>query len=434
MNWREIYKSKLVSVERAAGAVESGDNIWISAMSDTPMTILDALSERYLELEDVHLHSGILMRPFEFLKGEYKGHIDYHSIFLGPVDRMFVPQGNVSATSMHFSNLSWAMKNNIKPNVLMVTCTPPDENGYMNFGPVGSLVNYTVLQNAEKVIVQVNKNMPYVYGERNYMHVSQANFICEADYDMPALQNPEVDDVDRKIASYIAENIKDGDTLQIGIGSLGNAVAYSLEDKKDLGVHSEMLVDSLVYLAKKGVINCSKKNFNRGKMVFGFAAGSKELHEFVNKNMLCEAKPFDYTNDIRMIAANDNMVSINSAIAADLTGQICSESIGPKQFSSTGGQLDFVRGAAMSKGGRSFIALRSTANTKNGIISKISTSLSKGSVVTTPRSDVQYVVTEYGMVNLYNKSISERVKLMISIAHPDFREGLTKEAIEVGLI
>ncbi len=434
MNWREIYKNKLVSVERAAGAIESGDNIWISAMSDTPMTILDALSERYLELADVHIHSGILMRPFEFLKGEYKGHIDYHSIFLGPVDRMFVPQGNVSATSMHFSNLSWAMKNNIKPNVLMVTCTPPDENGYMNFGPVGSLVNYTVLQNAEKVIVQVNKNLPYVYGERNYMHVSQANFICEADYDMPILQNPEVDDVDRKIASYIAENIKDGDTLQIGIGSLGNAVAYSLEDKKDLGVHSEMLVDSLVYLAKKGVINCSKKNFNRGKMVFGFAAGSKELHEFVNKNMLCEAKPFDYTNDIRMIAANDNMVSINSAIAADLTGQICSESIGPKQFSSTGGQLDFVRGATMSKGGRAFIALRSTANTKNGIISKISTSLSKGSVVTTPRSDVQYVVTEYGMVNLYNKSISERVKLMISIAHPDFREGLTKEAIEVGLI
>ena len=434
MNWTEMYKNKLVSVERAADAIESGDNIWISAMSDTPMNILDALSKRYLELEDVHIHSGILMRPFDFLRGEYKGHINYHSIFLGPVDRMFVPQGNVLATSMHFSNLSWAMENNIKPNVLMVTCTPPDENGYMNFGPVGSLVNYTVLQNAEKVIAQVNKNMPYVYGERNYMHVSQVNYICEANYDMPVLQNPEVDDVDRKIAAYIAENIKDGDTLQIGIGSLGNAVAYSLEDKKDLGVHSEMLVDSLVYLANKGVINCSKKNFNKGKIVFGFAAGSKELHEFVNKNMLCEAKPFDYTNDVRMIAANDNMVSINSAIAADLTGQICSESIGPKQFSSTGGQLDFVRGATMSKGGRSFIAIRSTANTKKGIISKITTSLSTGSVVTTPRSDVQYVVTEYGIANLYNKSISERVKLMISIAHPDFRDDLTKEAIEVGLI
>ncbi|MBS7528659.1 4-hydroxybutyrate CoA-transferase [Fusibacter paucivorans] len=434
MNWKEIYQSKLVSVERAAAAVESGDNIWISAMSDTPMHILDALSKRYLELEDVHLHSGILMRPFDFLKGEYKGHINYHSIFLGPVDRMFVPQGNVSATSMHFSNLSWALKNNIKPNVFMVTCTPPDENGYMNFGPVGSLGNDTVLQNAEKVIIQVNKNMPYIYGERNYMHVSQADFICEADYDMPVLQNPEVDDVDRKIASHIAANINDGDTLQIGIGSLGNAVAYSLEGKKDLGVHSEMLVDSLVYLAKKGVINCSKKNFNRGKIVFGFAAGSKELHEFVNRNALCEAKPFDYTNNIHNIAANDNMVSINSAIAADLTGQICSESIGPKQFSSTGGQLDFVRGATMSKGGRAFIAIRSTANTKNGIISKITTSLSKGSVVTTPRSDVQYVVTEYGIVNLYNKSISERVKLMISIAHPDFRDELTKEAIETGLI
>lgn len=434
MSWKEIYDNKLVSVETAANAINSGDKAWIAGVTDTPMDILNALCKRYKELDDVHIYSGILMKPFEFLKGEYKGHINYHTEFLGPVERKFMSQGNIDATSLHFSNFSWAMENNIKPNVLMVSCTPPDKNGYMNFGMLGAMVNHAVLKTADKVIVQINKNMPYIYGERNFMHVSQADYICEADYDLPVLPNPPISETDKKIAQNIADFIKDGDTLQIGIGSVGNAVAYCLDDKKDLGVHSEMLVDSLVHLAKKGIVTGARKNINNGKIVFGFAAGSQELHKFVDHNPICHIRPFEYTNNVLNIAANDNMVSINSAISIDLTGQVCSESIGHRQFSSTGGQVDFVRGATMSNGGRSFIAIPSTTETKNGLVSKITATLLPGSIVSTPRADVQYIATEFGVANLFNKSIPERVDEIIAISHPEFREQLKKEAKDLGII
>lgn len=431
MTWQEEYKSKLTTPEAAAGTIQSGDVIWTTNVSESPIHILNALCDRRDELKDVNLYAGLMLQPFDFMKGDFAGHIKYHCEFLGPVERMFVQQGNIDVTSMHLSRLSWSLRNLIKPKIMLATCTPPDQNGYMNAGPtaVGFFSSFT---SADRVIVQVNKNTPYVYGERNSIHVSEVDLICEADYDLPTLPNPPVTETEKLIASQIAPYIKDGDTLQIGIGGIGNAVAYFLEDRKNLGVHTEMLVDSLVYLAKKGVITGNRKNFNKRKIIFGFAAGGKELHEFLDRNPLCEKKPIEYTNDLMNIAANDNMVSINSAIAVDLTGQVCSESIGFRQFSSTGGQLDFVRGSAMSNGGRSFIALASTAETKNGLVSKINVALPPGSVVTTPRADVHYIATEYGVADLTNKSISARIEEMLKIAHPDFRESLRKEAHEAG--
>lgn len=436
MSWQEIYNSKVISIKEAAQKIESGDRIWISPVSDTPFQLLDEIQNRVSELEDVHINSGLIMKPYPFMKGETKQNIHYHTVFLGPADRPSVSQGNVDIASIAFSQLTNALRDDYKPNTLLATVTPPDEHGYMNFGPNGCLVNRPVadLESCNKVIVQVNSKMPYVYGERNFIHVSQVDFICESDFEPPVLPNAPVDEDYKKIASFIADKIYDGDTLQIGIGNLGNAVAMQLTDKKDLGVHSEMMVDALYHLVDAGAITCERKNFHRGKIIYGFAAGGKELHNFLNKNTFCEAKPFEYVNNLQNIAANDNMVSINSCLQVDLLGQVSSESIGFKQFSATGGQPDFVRGAALSKGGRSFIALKSTAETKGGIISKIVLGHEPGTVITTPRYDVDYLVTEYGMVNLKNKGIEDKAKLIISIAHPDYRDELMFQAKKNGII
>ena len=433
MNWEKKYEEKLVSFKEAAEVVKSGDRVWLSGVTDTPFQIIDALIKRYKELENVEIIGGILMKPFEFLKPQFKGHLNYKTIFLGPVERMFVKHGNVEICSFHFSNFPDTVNNVIKPNVMLLTTPPPNKDGYLNYSLIGSMCNDFIVDGLDTIIVQINKNMPAIIGDRNLIHISEVDYICEGDYDVPVLPNPPVDEDDKKIASYIEPLINDGDTLQIGIGGIGNAVAYSLDKKKDLGIHTEMLVDSLVYLAKKGVVTGKRKNVNKGKITFGFAAGGKELHEFVNNNPLCQIAPLDYINDPVVIGSNDNMISINAALSVDLTGQVCSESVGFTQISSTGGQLDFVRGAHMSKNGKSFIALKATTNTKKGLVSNIVLSLAPGSVVTTPRADVQYIVTEYGIANLKNKSIPQRVAEMIEIAHPDFRDQLREDAKKVGL-
>ena len=434
MDCKDNYKSKLVSFEEAAKAIKSGDTMWISPVCSAPIDLVNAVSKRYQELENVNAHSGLLMYPFELLKPEYKGHINYHSFFLGPVERKMVPYGNVNITSVHFSNMGWMMKNIVKANVLLAEVSEPDERGYMSYGPLGTFVNDLVAEKADMIIVQVNKNVPYIYGEKNLIHVSKVNYICEKDHKIPELPQPPVTELENKIASYIVPHIPDGATIQIGLGGIANAVGYGLENKKDLGVHTEMLTDSMVYLAKKGVINCSKKNYQSGKIVCGFGIGKQELYEFMDKNPMVYVTPIYEVNKPTNVAKNDNFISINTALMVDLTGQVCSESLGFNQFSCTGGQLDFVRGASMSNGGKSFITLSSTVDTKKGRKSRITLKLPAGSAITTPRTDMQYIVTEYGIANLYNQSIPTRVRELIKIAHPDFREQLMKEAKEAGLI
>ena len=434
MDWKEEYKRKLISVEDAAAQIKSGDGIMMSAGPSTPVDIVAAISKRYKELKDVTIFSGLLMTPLDYLQTEYIGHIKHHTIFAGPLERMFLSQGNIEVTSYQFSKTEELTIDRLSFNVAIFEVSEPDARGYMSFGPLGTFNNGLVSRLADKVIVQVNKKTPFINGMDAHIHVSKVDYICEADHELAVIPPIIAGEEEHKIAEYIVERIPDGGCIQIGLGKLANAVGFKLENKKDLGVHTEMLTDSMVTLAKRGVINCSKKTFHRDKIVCGFGIGTKELYEFMDHNPLIAAFPISYINDISNIAKIDNFVSINNALTVDLTGQVCSETLGFSVYSGTGGQLDFVRGAQLSKGGQSFIALKAAANTKNGPISRISSVLPPGTVVTTPRTDVQYIVTEYGIADLYNKSNEQRVKAMVSIAHPDFRDQLTKEAKDAGLL
>ncbi len=434
MDWQEEYKRKLISVEDAAAQIKSGDGIMMSAGPSTPIDIIAAISKRYKELKDVTILSGLLMNPLDYLQAEYRGHIKHHTIFAGPLERMFLPQGNIEVTSYQFSKTEELTTDTLSFNVAIFEVSEPDARGYMSFGPLGTFNNGLVSRLADKIIVQVNKKTPFVNGMDAHIHVSKVDYICEADHDLAEIPPIIAGEEEHKIAEYIVERIPDGACIQIGLGKLANAVGFKLENKKDLGVHTEMLTDSMVTLAKKGVINCEKKTFHRDKIVCGFGIGTKELYEFMDRNPFVDTFPISYINDVTNIAKIDNFVSINNALTVDLTGQVCSETLGFSVYSGTGGQIDFVRGAQLSKGGLSFIALKSAANTKNGPISRIASVLPPGTVVTTPRTDVQYIVTEYGIADLHNKSNEQRVKAMVSIAHPDFRDQLTKEAKDAGLL
>lgn len=427
MSWREEYKNKLVTIQEAAAKIESGDVAWFGACSSAPIHLLEAIADRVDELENVDLHTGMALHPFKFLQSpKYIGRINFHTIFYGPYARAFYKVGNVNINSVHLSQMNYVIENIIKPNVLLADVSLPDEEGYMYFGPMGVSLNSVAADAADKIIVQVNKHQPKVKGIKHRVHVSKVDYICEFDYELPILPQPEVSETDKKIAELIIPHIPDGATIQIGLGGLANAIGYGLEEKKNLSVHTEMFTDSMVYLAKKGVIN--------GKMYAGFGLGNKELYDFVGEGKV-ELAPIYMVNNPYEVGKNDNFISINACLMVDLTGQICSETLGFTQYSSTGGQLDYVRGAALSKGGKSFICLPSTVKDKDGKCrSTITAVLPPGEVVTTPRSDVMYVVTEYGIADLYNKSIKERVKELISIAHPDFRQQLTQEAKEAGLI
>ncbi|MGV8981012.1 acetyl-CoA hydrolase/transferase family protein [Clostridium sp.] len=434
MDYNKMYTEKVVSIKEAASKINSGDQIYLSGGNSAPIHLVSALCKRVKELENVDIFGALLMYPHEFLNLGFKGHINYHTFFLGPIERSMRGFGNVEATSIHFSKAGWMAENIIKPNVAMIETAPPDENGNMNFGPTGAGLNEIILKCATVIIVQVNRCLPVCMGESNSVNLSDVDFICEKDHPLPQLPQSKVTEIDKKIASYILPQIPDGATIQIGLGGIANAVAYGLEEKKDLGIHSEMLTDSMVHLAKKGVINCSKKNYNKNKIICSFGMGNLELYQFMDKNPLIHVAPIFKVNNSAEIAKNDNFISINTALMVDLTGQVGSEAIGFNQFSGTGGALDFVEGAVLAKNGKSFICLASTVKAKDGIKSTISISLPPGTAVTIPRANVQYIVTEYGIANLYNMSIEKRVRELIKIAHPDFREELLQQAKDEKLI
>ena len=436
MTWQDDYKSKLVSVEEAAAQVKSGDRVWLGGVNGAPIDLGNALCARYEELENTAVVSGLLMYPFDFLKSKYKGHLNYESFFLGPVERKFLGEGNIKITSYQFSHTDYYTVNRAKCNVVLLEVSPPDKNGYMSFGPLQTFNAHILTKNAEKVIVQVNNECPYVFGGGySFIHVSDVDFICEKDHKIPELPNPPIGDVEAKIASFISERIPDGACIQIGIGGVANAVCAQLDSKKDLGVHTEMLVEAMLDLAQKGVINGKKKNFHPNRITCAFGIGSRALYDCMDRNPLVETFPIAWVADPYTIAQNDYFTSVNNALTVDLTGQVCSESLGFDQFSGTGGQVDFVRGAHLSKGGQSFIALKSFAEKKDGtIISRIVSKLDPGTVVTTPRTDVQYIVTENGLADLKDRSIPDRVRAMIAIAHPAVQDQLWKEAKEAGYL
>jgi len=394
MDWKQEYQRKLVSIEEAARKIVSGDRIWCGPGPAAPIPLVEALGDRGLELEGVLLVSALALHPFKIFKSpDFIGHINYHTIFYGGYERAFFPVGNMNVNSVHFSKVAETLENHYRINVLMTDVSLPDDEGYMYYGPLGVAANGKVAEKAEKIIVQVNKFQPRVNGIEHRIHVKDVTWICEGDHPLPPLPQDIPSDVDTKIASFLVNEIPDGSAIQLGLGGLSNAIGYQLVNKKNLSVHTEMFVDSMFDLVKKGVIT--------GRMVAGFGLGSNELYDFVGEGKV-ELQPLRITNDPRVIAKVDNIMSINVTLMLDLTGQACSESIGFYQYSATGGQADFVRGAAWAKGGKSFLCLPSTVKTKDGQVrSTINAVLPPGAVVTTPRSDTMYVVTDYGIVNLF---------------------------------
>lgn len=431
MIWEKEYKNKLISLEEAAEKIESGDRCWISTCSSAPTQLIEAISNRYENLNNVHMFSALTLYPFKFMTStQYIGHINYHSEFYGPYDRAYEKVGNIDLNSIQFEKFGEYIldksENGPKINTVLADVSEPDEEGYMYFGPMGVAATGPICGIADKIIVQVNKYQPKTSGMYNKIHVRDVTWICERDHKLPQFPQPSITETDKKIAEAILPLIPDGATIQIGLGGLANAIGYGLENKKNLSVHTEMFTDSMLELVKKGVIN--------GRIYCGFGLGSQELYDFVGQGKV-ELAPIWRVNDPYEIGKNDNFISINACLMADLTGQVCSEGIGHRSYSGTGGQVDYVRGASISKDGKSFLCLASTSKDKNGFLrSNIMVDFKEGQVITTLRTDVMYIVTEYGIADLYNKPISERVEAMISIAHPDFREELREKAKKAKLI
>lgn len=422
MNNTELYKSKLVSAEEAIKYIKNGDKVVTGMGCGEPFGIEKALVEHYRDYNDVQIISMLTLGDSPWCRPEMNGHFTLNSLFASTSNRKAISTGVSEFTTSHFYEIPDIIENYLQPRVSIVMVSPPDEHGYVSFG---TTVDYTrgTTDYCEIIIAQVNKYMPRTFG--NHKHIRDFTCFVEIDEPLPEVKSVEISEVEMKIGKNCASLIKDGDCLQLGIGGIPNAVCAQLYNKKDLGLHSELVGDGVVDLLESGVINNKKKQTNKGKTILGAAFGSNKLNNYINNNPSVEILPIDYVNNPIEIAKNDNMVSVNSCLQVDLLGQVVSDTVGLNQFSAVGGQVDFVRGATMSRGGRSIIAMPSTA--KKGMISRIVPLITEGSAVTTPRNDVNYVVTEYGIAQLKGKTLKERAKALIKISHPKFRPHLILE-------
>jgi 4-hydroxybutyrate CoA-transferase len=423
MNWKEEYADKIVSVQEAVSHVQSGDRIVFSHACGEGQYLTDELVNQAERLENVEIVHMVAMGTAPYCQPGMEKHFRHNALFVGGSTRKAVEEGRADYTPCFFYEIPRLFTDGCLPvDVAFIQVSLPDERGYCSFG---ISVDYTqpAAQAAKLVIAQVNKNMPYTYG--NGIHLKDIDFIVEKDEPLIELPPPKIGETERKIGEYVASLIHDGDTLQLGIGAIPDAVLSFLGEKKNLGIHSEMFSDGVVDLARKGVITNTKKTINPGKFVSCFLMGTRKLYDFVdhNEDVLIEA--VDYTNDPFVVAKIDNIISINSAIQVDLMGQTNSEMIGNRQFSGVGGQVDFVRGASRAKGGKAIIAMPATA--AKGKISKIVPLLDEGSAVTTSRNDIDYVVTEFGIASLKGKTLRQRAKALIEIADPKFKASLIEE-------
>lgn len=423
MNWKEEYADKIVSVQEAVSHVQSGDRIVFSHACGEGQYLTDELVNQAERLENVEIVHMVAMGTAPYCQPGMEKHFRHNALFVGGSTRKAVEEGRADYTPCFFHEIPRLFTDGCLPvDVAFIQVSLPDERGYCSFG---ISVDYTqpAAQAAKLVIAQVNKNMPYTYG--NGIHLKDIDFIVEKDEPLIELPPPKIGETERKIGEYVASLIHDGDTLQLGIGAIPDAVLSFLGEKKNLGIHSEMFSDGVVDLARKGVITNTKKTINPGKFVSCFLMGTRKLYDFVdhNEDVLIEA--VDYTNDPFVVAKIDNIISINSAIQVDLMGQTNSEMIGNRQFSGVGGQVDFVRGASRAKGGKAIIAMPATA--AKGKISKIVPLLDEGSAVTTSRNDIDYVVTEFGIASLKGKTLRQRAKALIEIADPKFKVSLIEE-------
>lgn len=434
MNLKEQYAAKLVSPEEAVKIVRSGDWIDYGWCVSAPVSLDRALAARYQELWDVKVRGAVLMdRPAIFSVPDTPKHFIWNSWHMGGLERRLIDEGIAYYIPLRYSELPRYYRENVDPvHVAMLQTAPMDQDGYFSFGLNASHLA-ALCEKAEAVIVEVNRNYPRCLGgDETRIHISRVDYVVEGEH--PALRELGAalpSEVDQAVANLIVPEIPNGACLQLGIGGMPNAVGSLIaqSDLKDLGVHTEMYVDAFVDIARAGKINGSRKALNRGLQVYAFGAGTQKLYDYLHENPECMATSVDYTNDSRTIAQLDNFISINNAVDVDLFGQVNAESSGPRHISGSGGQQDFVLGAYLSRGGKSFICCSSTVKDHSGVVrSRVRPMLREGSVVTDTRCNVQYLVTEYGVVNLKGASTWERAERIISIAHPDFREALIQEA------
>lgn len=419
-----MYDRKLMTAGQALDLINSGDRVVVQHAAGEPSHLLDVLVEKREQYRDVELVHMVPLGKCAYCAEGMERHFRHNSLFAGKNTRQALLDGRADYTPCYNSEIPRLFRDGyLLVDAALIHVSPPDAEGNLS---LGISVDYTLqaAHSAKTVIAQVNRNMPRTCGEST-LHASQITALVEHDAPILELRPGPISDVEKAIGGNCARLICDGDTLQLGIGSLPDAVLLFLKDKKDLGIHTEMFSDGVVDLVKAGVITNARKNFHPGKMVAAFLMGTRKLYDFVHENPMVEMKPVDYVTSPFVIMRNDNMVSINSCVQVDFTGQVSSESIGREQISGPGGQVDFVRGASMGKNGRSIIAMPSTA--AKGAISKIVPDLDEGAFVTTPRSEVQYIVTEYGIAPMRGKSLRQRGKLLIQIAHPSFREELIRE-------
>jgi acetyl-CoA hydrolase len=428
MDWNKLYQSRIASPEEAVKNIKSGNRVFLTGNCSVPQKTLGALVEYAPHLHDVEICQALSIGPADYVQPEMEGHLRVNSMFISHNIRKAVQEGRADFTPVLLSEFTLLFKNGILPiDVALVHVSPPDHYGFCSFGIETGLTK-SPAESAKLIIAEVNQQMPRTLGD-SFIHVSKLDCIVPVDYPLTEIHMSDEgsSEITEQIAGFIAELIPDGATMQMGIGAIPDAVLKYLYNKKDLGVHSELFSDGVIDLVDAGVITNARRTIHPGKMTAGFIIGTQRLYQWVDDNPLIELHPTEYINNPFTVAQNDRMVAINSAIEVDLTGQICADSIGPKLYSGVGGQLDFIYGASLSKGGIPIIALPSTA--KN--FSRIVPMLKQGAGVVTTRNHVRYVVTEYGVASLYGKTIRQRAQALINIAHPDFRDELRKAACEL---
>ncbi len=420
-------KYKAVSAEEAVKIIKSNDKVYLQAAAAVPQLLINAMTERHEELRNVEICQLHTEGDAPYANPELRDSFHVNSFFVGKNIRHTLKAGNGSYTPVFLSELPLLFKRNIVDlQVALIHVSVPDKHGYCSLG-VSVEATLAAIDNADYVIAQVNKQMPRTHGA-GIIHVSEVNAFVECDEPLPVHGMTEPTEIENKIGNHVAELIEDRSTLQMGIGNIPNAVLSRLSNHKDLGLHTEMFSDGVIDLILNDVINGNYKGINRGRALTTFLMGSKRLYDYVDDNPFIEMRASDYVNNVSIIQQNKKMVAINSAIEVDVTGQVCADSIGAKMYSGVGGQMDFIRAASLSEGGKAIIALPSITNKG---ISRIVPSLKPGAGVVTTRSHVHYVVTEYGVANLYGKTIKQRVKALTEIAHPDFKESIDRQYFDL---
>jgi len=430
--WLEMYRERCIDADEIAARITSGSVCVAPCLAGEPPGILAAIATRARtgELTQIQHHQLLAFRDHEYLQPEMSEWIRHVSWFTSGYSRKAVQDGRADYMPVFYHEVPRFWREYLDLDVFYALVAPMDSHGYFSFGLTCS-ETAAAMDKAKHIYLEVNPNMPRTHGH-NFIHISQIDGLCESQLPVVELASTEPSDTDRVISNMITELIPDGATIQLGIGAIPNAIGQGLLQKQDLGIHSEMFTEAFLNLIESGAVTNRRKKLNWGKSVTTFAAGSRRMYDYLDDNPGVEFRPVDYVNDPRVIGSHENFISVNSCLEVDLLGQVCSESLGYRNFSGTGGQVDFVRGAALSPGGKSFIAMYSTA--KNGSLSKIRPTLTPGSVVTTTKNDVDHIVTEFGVTRLKGKTAGQRAKALIGLAHPAFRDELTMEARKMNLI